>query len=140
TGPSDRTSHRQPEPKETSKARRLGKALTTRDELRRRVRAAVAASLSEEEVIARLADDGVLVKLRPSQTNPDEITGYSVALPTERDREGEPVWFGASKLSADLSLPKLRIRWGTATSTKRAGQSAGVDEAVRVSAAQRAQT
>ena len=118
TGPSDRTSHRPPSPKETSKARRLGRALTTRDELRRRVRAAVAASLSEEEFFARLADDGVLVKLRPSQTNPDEFTGYSVALPTERDTTGEPVWFGASHLAADLSLPKLRIRWGTATPTR----------------------
>src|SRR5258708_32090448 len=83
TGLSDRTSHRQPESAETSKARRLGRALTTRDELRRRVRAAVAASLSEEEFFARLRDDGVLVKLRPSQTNPDEFTGYSVGLATD---------------------------------------------------------
>jgi hypothetical protein len=137
TGESDRTSHRQPGPKETSKARRLGRALTTRDELRRRVRAAVAASLSEEEFFARLGDDGVLVRLRPSLTNPDEITGYSVALPTDVDASGEPVYFGASKLAADLSLPKLRVRWGTGTPNARwAGP--GVDEAVRVSPEQRA--
>jgi MobA/VirD2-like, nuclease domain len=138
TGPSDRTSHRPPSPKETSKAARLGRALTTRDELRRRVRAVVAASLSEEEFFARLADDGVLVKLRPSQTNPDEITGYAVGLPAERDKAGEPVWFSASHLAADLSLPKLRIRWGTATPHS-GGRGAG-GETVRVSAAQRAQT
>ena len=138
TGLSDRTSHRQPESAETSKARRLGRALTTRDELRRRVRAAVAASLSEEEFFARLRDDGVLVKLRPSQTNPDEFTGYSVGLATERDKAGEPVWFGASHLAADLSLPKLRIRWGTATLTRHGRNRP--DETVRVSAAQRAQT
>jgi hypothetical protein len=139
TGPSDRTSHRQPQPKETSKARRLGRTLTTRDELRRRVRAAVAASMSEEEFFARLRDDGVLLKLRPSQTNPDVFTGYSVGLPTERDKAGEPVWFGASHLAADLSLSKLRIRWGTATPTRH-GQGRLADETVRVSAAQRAQT
>jgi hypothetical protein len=137
TGESDRTSHRQPEPKETSKARRLGRALTTRDELRRRVRAAVAASLSEEEFFARLGDDGVLVRLRPSLTDPDEITGYSVALPADVDASGEPVYFGASKLAADLSLPKLRVRWGTGRPNARwAGP--GVDEAVRVSPEQRA--
>jgi hypothetical protein len=138
TSPSDRTSHRQPQPKETSKARRLGRTLTTRDELRRRVRAVVAASMSEEEFFARLGDDGVLVKLRPSQINPDEITGYSVGLPTERDKAGEPVWFGASHLAADLSLPKLRSRWGTAPPTRH-GPNRN-DETVRVSAAQRAQT
>jgi hypothetical protein len=138
TGPSDRTSHRAPSPKETSKATRLGRTLTTRDELRRRVRAAVAVSLSEEEFFARLADDGLVVKLRPSQTNPDEFTGYSVGLPGERDKAGVPVWFGASHLAADLSLPKLRIRWGTATPTRTGSER--VDEAIRVSAAQRAQT
>jgi hypothetical protein len=74
----------------------LGKALTTRDELRRRVRAAVAASVSEEEFFARLADDGVKVRLRPSHTNPGEFSGYSVALPSETDGRGEPVWFGAA--------------------------------------------
>jgi hypothetical protein len=138
TPPADRTSHRQPQSAETSKARRLGRTLTTRDELRRRVRAVVAASLSEEEFFARLADDGVLVKLRPSQTNPDEFTGYSVALPAERDKAGEPVCFGAGHLAADLSMPKLRIRWGTAAPARHGDDR--TDKAVRVSAAQRAQT
>jgi len=80
----------------------------------------------------------VLLKLRPGQSNPDEFTGYSVGLPTERDKAGEPVWFGASHLAADLSLPKLRIRWGTATETRHGSNRA--EETVRVSAAQRAQT
>jgi hypothetical protein len=135
TGPSDRTSHRQPAPKETSKARRLGRALTTRDELRRRVRAVVAVSLSEEEFFARLRDDGVLVKVRVSPTNAAEVTGYAVGLPTARDGVGEPVWFAASHLATDLSLPKLRIRWGTAGPAQR-----GSSERVLVSAEQRAQT
>jgi hypothetical protein len=135
----DRTSHRQPQSAETSKARRLGRALTTRDELRRRVRAVVAASLSEEEFFARLRDDGVLIKVRPSQLNPDEFTGYSVALAAERDKAGEPVWFGASHLAADLSLPRLRLRWGTAQPTRH-GPHRASDETARVSPAQRAQT
>src|SRR5262249_18672422 len=116
----------------TSKARRLGRLLTTRDELRRRVRAAVAASLSEGELFARLSDDGVLVSLRRSQINPDEVTGYAVALPSDVDASGRPGDFGASKVAPDLSLPKLRIRWGTARP--------GTDEKVRVSPAERATT
>jgi hypothetical protein len=89
------------------------------------VQAAAAVSLLEEEFFARLADDAVLVKLRPSQTNPNEYTGYSVALPAERGKASEPVWFGASHLAADLSLPKLRIRWATLTPMRQAGQRHG---------------
>ena len=135
TGPADKTSVRQPEPAETSKARRLGRVLTTRDELRRRVRSAVAASLSEREFFARLADDGVTVRLRPSTTNPGEFTGYSVALRTDRDKDGEPVWFSGGRLAADLTLPKLRLRWST--DGARALRT-GADEVVRVSPAERA--
>ena len=135
TGPADKTSVRQPEPAETSKARRLGRVLTTRDELRRRVRSAVAASLSEEEFFARLADDGVTVRLRPSTTNPGEVTGYSVALSTDRDKAGEPVWFSGGRLAADLTLPKLRLRWSS--DGARALRTV-VDEVVRVSPAERA--
>ena len=134
TGPADKTSVRPPQPAETSKARRLGRVMTTRDELRRRVRAAVAASLSEQEFFARLADDGVTVRLRPSTINPGEFTGYSVALSADRDRDGEPVWFSGGRLAADLTLPKLRLCWGTEGSPHVRAR----DETVRVSPVERA--
>ena len=138
TPQADRTNHRQPQSAETSKARRLGRTLTTRDELRRRVRAAVAASLSEKEFFARLADDGLLAKLRPSQTNPDGFTGSSVVLPAERDKEGEPVWFGASISPPTCPYPSCAS--GGAPPPRPATVVDRTDEAVRVSAAQRART
>jgi len=53
----------------------------------------------------------VLVRLRHSTTNPGQVTGYAVALPSDTARNGEPVWYGGGKLAADLSWPKLQQRW-----------------------------
>jgi hypothetical protein len=53
---------------------------------------------------------GVLVKERHSQHNPDEITGYAVALPQHQPGR-EPVWHSGGKLAGDLSLPRLQARW-----------------------------
>ncbi|MGW5080173.1 relaxase [Micromonospora echinospora] len=113
--PADRTAHRRPHPVEVSKARRTGRAQTPRDELRRRVRTAVAAAASEEEFFARLRDAGVLVRLRRSSTDPRQITGYAVALPGARTAGRQPVYFGGGRLAPDMTLPKLRLRWGTPT-------------------------
>ncbi|MEU5554044.1 relaxase [Micromonospora sp. NPDC047793] len=110
--PADRTAHRRPHPVEVSKAQRTGRAQTPRDELRRRVRRAVAAAGSEDEFFARLRDAGVLVRFRNSSTDPDQVTGYAVALPGARTAAGQPVYFGGGRLAPDLTLPKLRLRWG----------------------------
>jgi hypothetical protein len=137
TGPADRTSHRHPHPAETHKANRLHRVHPTRDELRQRVRAAVVASTGEAEFFHRLADDGVAVKLRYSDLNPAEVTGYSVGLSADSDNVGQPIWFGGSKLAPDLSLPKLRTRWGTTEHTTASGDAAPtmaltVDQRVQV--------
>ncbi|WP_239309685.1 hypothetical protein [Frankia sp. Cj3] len=47
--------------------------------------------------------------------HPDEITGYAVALPGDRDRQGVSVWYSGGRLAADLSLPQLRRRWQVPT-------------------------
>jgi hypothetical protein len=78
-----------------------------RDVLRRRVRIAAAGATDLPAFFARLRSDGVLVKERRSQRDPDQITGYAVALRAD----GEPVWFGGGKLAPDLSLPRLQDRW-----------------------------
>jgi hypothetical protein len=70
----------------------------------------------------------VLVSKRPSVTNPDETTGYSVALPSHTNAEGEPVYFGGGKLARDLTLPKLRQRWADPD-----GQTPAGDGRVRIS-------
>ncbi|MEU8073125.1 relaxase [Micromonospora sp. NPDC049151] len=110
--PADRTAHRRPHPAEVSKARRTGRAQTPREELRRRVRRAVAAASSEEEFFAGLRQAGVLVRLRRSSTDAKMITGYAVALPGARTASGQPVYFGGGRLAPDMTLPKLRLRWG----------------------------
>ena len=53
----------------------------------------------------------MLVRRRFSTRNPGQVTGYSVALPQDTTKTGEPVWYGGGKLAADLTLPKLRRRW-----------------------------
>ncbi|MGC4878537.1 hypothetical protein ACLQ26_20040 [Micromonospora sp. DT43] len=97
--PADRTAHRRPHPAEVSKARRTGRAQTPREELRRRVRTAVAAAGSQEEFFARLREAGILVRLRHSSTDPRQITGYAVALPGARTAGGQPVYFGGGRLA-----------------------------------------
>ena len=82
------------------------------EELRRRVRDAATVAVDEHDFFRRLTSDGtVKVKLRPSKLHPGEITGYSVALAGDTNPEGDPIFYGGSKLAADLSLTRLRQRW-----------------------------
>ncbi|GLX02640.1 relaxase/mobilization nuclease domain-containing protein [Microtetraspora sp. NBRC 16547] len=113
TAPGDRTAARRPTRSETEQARRRRWAETPRAALRRQVVTAAAGAGSEEEFFRRLEAAGLLVRRRISQRNPGEVTGYAVALPVHLNRQGEPVWFGGGKLAADLTLPKLRARWGS---------------------------
>jgi hypothetical protein len=111
--PADGTAPCAPGPRETSRARRLGQRETPRVVLRRRVRTAAAITASPQEFFARLQASGVLVKLRTSDHDPGEVTGYAVALPAVDDRAGRaPVFFSGGRLAPELSLPKLRHRWG----------------------------
>jgi len=112
TAPGDRTAGRRPTRAENEKARRQGRQEAPRITLRRAVCTAAAGAASEEEFFARLRDSGVLVRIRYSVRDPDQVTGYAVAIRGDTARAGGPVWFGGGKLAADLSLPKLRCRWG----------------------------
>jgi hypothetical protein len=85
-----------------------------RDVLRAKVRAALAGANSFDEFSERLSLDGVLVRLRMSTLDPEQVTGYAVALRVTGadDAAGvEPVWFGGGKLAPDLTLPQLTARW-----------------------------
>ena len=75
----------------------------------------------EAGFFARLRADGVLVRLRFSELNPGEVTGYSVALPGHLGQDGEPVWYGGGRLAAGLSLPRLRRTWSPAGPERSAG-------------------
>ena len=116
TAPGDRTAGRRATRAEHEKARRHGRNEAPRVTLCRAVATAAAGAGSEQEFFARLRQAGVLVRTRCSVRDPGQITGYAVAIPGDTTRAGGPVWFGGGKLAADLSLPKLRARWGAAPS------------------------
>jgi len=114
TAPGDRTAAARPTRAETEKTRRRGWHEAPRITLTREVSTAAAMASSEVEFFARLHKAGVQVRMRLSTRNPDEVTGYAVALPRDTTSGGEPVWYGGGKLAADLTLPKLHQRWAGA--------------------------
>ncbi|WP_129295022.1 relaxase/mobilization nuclease domain-containing protein [Streptomyces lydicus] len=93
---------------ERFKAERTGRPEPSRETLREAVRQAVAGAATEEEFFTRLREAGLRVKVRTAPSG--DAIGYNVALPGDRNRNGEPVWYPGSKLAPDLSLPKIRLR------------------------------
>ncbi len=79
------------------------------------MRHAAAAAATEAEFFDRLQQAGVIVKLRHSQHDNSQVTGYAVALPDATTAAGDPVFYSGGKLAPDLSLPRLRHRWQQAT-------------------------
>ncbi|MFD5258753.1 relaxase/mobilization nuclease domain-containing protein [Streptomyces bobili] len=104
----DRTAAQRPTSAERSKAERTGRTETPRETLRESVRHALAGAANEEEFFHRLAEAGLRVEQRIAPSG--DTLGYKVALPGDRNRDGEPIWFSGSKLAPDLSLPKIRQR------------------------------
>ncbi len=125
----DRSGVCRPRRAEAERARREGHPQPAREVLRRRVQLAAARAGSVEEFIERLGLEGLLVRLRDSETTPGEITGYAVGLPGYHGLDGQPVWFGGGKLAADLSLPRLRRRWAEPAGPARALVAAQVRDA-----------
>ncbi|WP_131784473.1 relaxase/mobilization nuclease domain-containing protein [Protofrankia symbiont of Coriaria ruscifolia] len=100
---------------EQEKAARRGQPEPSRVRLLRTVRTAAAGAGDESAFFARLEQAGLLVRRRHSTRHPGEITGYALALPGDRDRQGVSVWYSGGRLAADLSLPQLRRRWQAPT-------------------------
>ena len=113
TAPADRTANRCPTRAEVEKSARRGMTEPPRIILRRHVATAAAAAGSAEEFFARLDEAGVRIRLRHSARNTGEVTGFSVGLPEDTAKDGEPVWYGGAKLASDLSWPRLCQRWAT---------------------------
>lgn len=113
----DRTAGRWQKSGEQEKAVRRGLSEAPRATLQRSVREAAAAGTSEADFFARLAASGLRVKQRIA---PDgNVTGYSVALPGDRNPAQEPIWFSGARLAPDLSLPRVRERWSASVPTPR---------------------
>ncbi|SNT62337.1 hypothetical protein SAMN05443665_10714 [Actinomadura meyerae] len=113
TTPADRTAAPRPSRAETELAHRKNWTEPPRTALRRHVATAAASTESEDDFFTALREAGVLVKTRQSARTPGEITGYAVALPHHANQDGQQVWFSGGKLAANLTLPKLRHRWGS---------------------------
>ncbi|MDF6045905.1 relaxase/mobilization nuclease domain-containing protein [Streptomyces sp. JH14] len=115
--PGDGTAAQTPTSAERFKAERTGRPEAPRETLREAVRQALAGAATEEEFFTRLREAGLRVKPRTAPSG--DTIGYNVALPGDRNRHGEPIWYPGSKLAPDLSLPKIRLRLadGTAESS-----------------------
>jgi hypothetical protein len=81
--------------------------------LRRAVTAAAGQAGDEGGFFARLREAGVLVRVRFSERDPGQVTGYAVSLPGHGGGDGALRWYGGGRLAAELTLPRLRRRWGT---------------------------
>ncbi|MFD8703618.1 mobilization protein [Kitasatospora sp. NPDC059648] len=113
--PGDGTAARTPTSQEHFKAQRVGRTETPRETLREAVRQAVAGAATEAEFFIRLREAGLRVKLRHAPSG--DVLGYNVALPGDRNRDREPIWFAGSTLAPDLSLPRIRRRLDDAPAT-----------------------
>ncbi|WP_432077161.1 relaxase/mobilization nuclease domain-containing protein [Streptomyces wuyuanensis] len=112
----DGTAAKNPTSAEKFKAERTGRPETSRETLREAVRQAVAGAHNEKEFFTRLREAGLRVKVRHAPSG--DALGYNVALPGDRNRHGEPVWYPGSKLAPDLSLPKIRLRLADGTAER----------------------
>jgi len=91
-------------------------AAAARAVLRNMVTSAAGLARDEAGFFARLREDGVLVRLRFSEINPGQVTGYSVSLPGHTGSDGEPLWYGGGRLAEGLTLPRLRKGWSAGQS------------------------
>ncbi|MFF8447741.1 relaxase/mobilization nuclease domain-containing protein [Streptomyces leeuwenhoekii] len=105
----DGTAAQRPTSAERHKAERQRRERTPREELRETVRRAVAGATGEKEFFDRLAAAGLLIRRRTAPSG--DLLGYTVALPDDRNKDGEPVFYSGSRLAPDLSLPRIRERW-----------------------------
>ncbi|WP_329008583.1 relaxase/mobilization nuclease domain-containing protein [Streptomyces sp. NBC_01601] len=117
----DGTAAKNPSSAEKFKAERTGRLEASRETLREAVRQALAGADEEKEFFTRLREAGLRVKVRHAPSG--DALGYNVALPGDRNRHGDPVWYPGSKLAPDLSLPKIRLR--LADGTERTKPSVG---------------
>jgi hypothetical protein len=78
--------------------------------LRTRIAEAAEQTQGEAEFFAQLRRSGVLLRLRFSETDPGQVTGYAVTLTGHTGGDGALRWYGGG-LAADLTLPRLRHRW-----------------------------
>ncbi|CNG55874.1 Uncharacterised protein [Mycobacterium tuberculosis] len=88
-------------------------ARTARAVLRTTVRRAADEARTTGEFLDLLEEQGLLVRRRYSRLDPEQITGYAVALPTGDE---EPAWYTGGRLADNLTLQRIQRRWETSMS------------------------
>ncbi|MYS22521.1 Relaxase/Mobilisation nuclease domain-containing protein [Streptomyces sp. DvalAA-14] len=111
--PGDGTAAKRATSAERRKAERRGLERPARDQLRDDVRRVLAGASAEEEFFRRLTEQGIRINKRLAPSG--DLTGFSVALPGDRNRDQQPIWFSGSELAPDLSLPRIRKRLAPST-------------------------
>ncbi|MFE2046518.1 relaxase/mobilization nuclease domain-containing protein [Streptomyces sp. NPDC059477] len=109
----DATAPKTPTGPEVAKAERQGRKNTARVWLREHAYVAAAAARDEGEFFAVLTSLGIKVRPRLGPVT-GEVTGYSLATADDTDARGESVFYSGSALAPDLSLNRLRERFGPA--------------------------
>ncbi|MEU0339592.1 relaxase/mobilization nuclease domain-containing protein [Streptomyces bobili] len=104
----DRTGARRPTQAEMHKAERLGWEQPSPEWLQDRIRAAIPHATNAEEFIAYLEASGVEVQVRRGPSG--DLLGYAVGRPGDVNEADEQIYHPGSKISPDLSLPKIRAR------------------------------
>jgi hypothetical protein len=94
-------------------------ASVVRAVLRNKVTMAAQRARDETGFFARLRESGVLVRVRFSEIDPGQVTGYAVTLPGHTGAAGALRWHGGGRLAAGLTLPHLRRHWAQAPSRAR---------------------
>lgn len=102
----DRTGARRPTQAEMHKAERLGWDQPSPAWLQDRIRAAIPHVTSAEEFIAYLEASGVVVQVRRGPSG--DLLGYTAGRPGDVNEAGEQIYHPGSKISPDLSLPKIK--------------------------------
>jgi hypothetical protein len=119
--PGDGTAAQRPTSGERHKAERQGRERPAREELRETVRRAVAGAASTDEFLDRLKNAGLLVHTRVLPSG--DLQGYKVALPDDRNKDNEPVYYAGSTLAPDLSLPRIQERFATESTPPQTSES-----------------
>ncbi|WDV52647.1 relaxase/mobilization nuclease domain-containing protein [Streptomyces coeruleorubidus] len=104
----DRTGTRRPTQAEMHKAERLGWEQPSPEWLQDRIRAAIPHATNAEEFIAYLEASGVEVQVRRGPSG--DLLGYAAGRPGDVNEAGEQIYHPGSKISPDLSLPKVKAR------------------------------
>ncbi|MFI6806420.1 relaxase/mobilization nuclease domain-containing protein [Streptomyces luteogriseus] len=104
----DRTGARRPTQAEMHKAERLGWEQPSPEWLQDRIRAAIPHVTNAEEFIAYLEASGVEVQVRRGPSG--GLLGYAAGRPGDVNEAGEQIYHPGSKISPDLSLPKIMTR------------------------------